>query len=586
MEIKWEWLGYNIVCVYGNPIELPPIEIIQKGNKAIRDYYRSLKSEYKSLNEVKVLLIGDGGSGKTSLVKQMFGEKYDANEKQTHGILIRDNAYTVNDKTINAHFWDFGGQQIMHHTHQFFLSKRSIYILVLDCRKEQDEEYWLKHIQSFGGDSPILVVINKIDENPGFEINRKFLSEKYPSIQGYFRVSCQNGEGIAEFIKALEKAFTYVEHLNITWSLSWFRVKEVLQKMTEPFINVQRFCEICESQKIPNDSGRETLVEFLHDLGVVVHFKDFALRDVHVLEPKWVTGAVYRIINSQELAEKGGRLHLRLLDKILQKKNHDDYEFPADKHKYIIELMKKFELCYEIDHDVILLPNLLPVPEPEFAFAYDNCLRFIIEYDFLPKSIIPRFIIKMNRDIKDSKLQWRTGVVLADKEFESEAVIKVDERDKKIYIYVAGSQRREYFSIILFNLRDINSSFEKIDAVEKVPMPDQPAITVSYKHLLRLDKAGNQLYIPDGSDKEYSVKELLGYIQEEKSDLNEILKILRKLESQSESRESFIEKANKVLTLQPNVFGIGVNINAIIEKLFPQKSKFIDTIPGVKIIYK
>jgi hypothetical protein len=45
----------------------------------------------------------------------------------------------------------------MHATHQFFLSKRSLYILVLDGRKEEDAEYWLKHIESFGGDSPVLM---------------------------------------------------------------------------------------------------------------------------------------------------------------------------------------------------------------------------------------------------------------------------------------------------------------------------------------------------------------------------------------------------------------------------------------------
>ena len=36
----------------------------------------------------------------------------------------------------------------MHATHQFFLSKRSLYILVLDGRKEEDAEYWLRHLKA------------------------------------------------------------------------------------------------------------------------------------------------------------------------------------------------------------------------------------------------------------------------------------------------------------------------------------------------------------------------------------------------------------------------------------------------------
>ena len=58
----------------------------------------------------------------------------------------------------------------MHATHQFFLTRRSVYILVLDSRLNQEEnrvEYWLKIIQSFGGESPVLIVGNKVtDQHP------------------------------------------------------------------------------------------------------------------------------------------------------------------------------------------------------------------------------------------------------------------------------------------------------------------------------------------------------------------------------------------------------------------------------------
>ena len=41
--------------------------------------------------------------------------------------------------------WDFGGQEIYHATHQFFLTRRSLYVLVDDTRKDdksvQDDGY-------------------------------------------------------------------------------------------------------------------------------------------------------------------------------------------------------------------------------------------------------------------------------------------------------------------------------------------------------------------------------------------------------------------------------------------------------------
>ena len=63
--------------------------------------------------------------------------------------------------------------------------------------------------------------------------------------------------------------------------------------------------------------------------------------------------------------------------------------------------MKKFELSYDLDNSTVLLPALLEIQEPNFEFDYEGALKFIIDYDFLPPSVMPRFIVKMNRDIKD-----------------------------------------------------------------------------------------------------------------------------------------------------------------------------------------
>ena len=506
------------ITLKGNPLESPPFEIIQNGRNALEEYFRSLEGKKQALNEVKVLLVGDGGAGKTSLVKRLIGDKFNSNEPETHGINIRNWGTEANGKKVKLNIWDFGGQEIMHATHQFFLSKRSLYILVLDGRRDEKTEYWLKHIESFGGDSPILIVINKIDQNSAFEVNRKTLLDKYEGIKGFYRVSCATGEGINTFVEGLRNALAYVELLQTIWATNWFQVKTRLENETNDFINYGEYIEICKNENITDESSQKILVEFLNDLGVILHFRDYELLDTHVLDPKWVTEAVYKIINSKELAKNNGVLILNLLDEILKKTKEADYYYPPDRYKYIIDLMKKFELCYEIDIRMALIPDRLGIQEPEFIFDYKSSLRFVIEYDFLPKSIMPRFIIKMHKNIKDN-LRWRTGVVIEDKNLESIAVIRSDDEEKKIDIYVNGSQKRDYFAIILYFFREINGGFEKLGFTEKVPMPDNPEVTISYSHLKLLDEKGFIAYIPDGSLREYNVKELLGEVQHDKASL-------------------------------------------------------------------
>jgi len=515
LEIVWKDYKDNFnrgINLDGNPFQIP-LELVKQGHAAIEAYFKSLEaSELKALGEVKVLLVGDGGSGKTSLLRRLFREGFDSHQAKTDGIQIRPMDIESDTQTIKARFWDFGGQEVMHATHQFFLSKRSLYILVLDGRKEEDAEYWLKHIESFGGDSPILIILNKIDQNPGFDVNRRFLQDKYRGIRGFYRTSCSDGTGISEFRKILRDEFQHIESIRTIWAKSWFNVKSCLENLNKHFISFQEYRDICSKENIGDTSAQNTLVGFLNDLGVVVHFRDLNLSAMYVLEPKWVTEAVYKIINSKDLAENKGVLNLCLLDKILYHKADADYCYPSETYQYIINLMKKFELCYMINDDTSLIPGLLEIQEPKFDFDYSNALKFRLEYDFLPKSVMPRFIVKRHQDIKN-KLQWRTGVVLEDKAFRAIGIVKADMRDRKIEIWVTGEQKKGYFSVIRKTLTDINNSFEKLEVKELIPLNDHPELAIEYDELLGYELANKDEYFVGKLRKSYSVSKLLNGIE-------------------------------------------------------------------------
>lgn len=296
LDINWESVVSRGVFVGDNPLEYPPIEIIKNGRNSITDYFNSLQDDFEQLNEVKVLLVGEGGVGKTSLVNRLTSRNYNPVESQTRGININKWIVENKNRNIRINLWDFGGQEIMHATHQFFLSKRSLYILVLDGRRDEKPEYWLRLIQSFGGESPILIVINKIDENPGFELNRTFLKEKYPSIKGFCRISCATNDGIENFSEKLKQELASVPHIQIRWPNNWFNVKTELEDMKHEVISYEEYTKICDKHNVKEESTQNTLIDFLNDLGIVIHFKDISLLGMHILEPKWITGAVYKII--------------------------------------------------------------------------------------------------------------------------------------------------------------------------------------------------------------------------------------------------------------------------------------------------
>ena len=106
--------------------------------------------------------------------------------------------------TLNV--WDFGGQEIMRGTHRFFLTARSLYLLVLENRREDDRSVydWLKTIRSRGGDSPVIVVINKCDgETANLRLDESGLRQEHPAIVGFVRTSCNPDEPLAASIARL-----------------------------------------------------------------------------------------------------------------------------------------------------------------------------------------------------------------------------------------------------------------------------------------------------------------------------------------------------------------------------------------------
>jgi GTPase SAR1 family protein len=126
----------------GNPLCCPPLEICAQGIEAMRQYFAELDNDTQVLNEVKILLVGEGAAGKTSLVNRLFGEAFDEHQDSTDGISIRGWEPKADGRKIKANIWDFGGQETQRATHQFFLSKRSLYILVLDNRKNEKPDLW------------------------------------------------------------------------------------------------------------------------------------------------------------------------------------------------------------------------------------------------------------------------------------------------------------------------------------------------------------------------------------------------------------------------------------------------------------
>jgi len=326
------------------------------------EYYFRTRGGQRPLNEAKLVLVGFGGVGKTSLVRRLIADRFDQNEAKTEGINISIWPVQMGGgDSVRLHVWDFGGQEIMHATHQFFLTQRSLYILVLSGRQgreDADAEYWLNLIASFAADSPVVIVLSKIREH-NFDVNRRALMQKFPQIRDFVATDCEDRTGLDNLSRIISQETNLLPHLRDKFPSAWFSIKDHLSAMGEDYLTFDRYRELCRENGEMDPGAQETLAGFLHSLGIALNYKDDPrLRDTHVLNPRWVTEGVYTIINSERLMQQKGELRSSDLTQIL-----DTDKYPPERHDFILEIMRKFELCFTFpeEDDHYLVPELLSV---------------------------------------------------------------------------------------------------------------------------------------------------------------------------------------------------------------------------------
>ncbi len=480
----------------GNLLKSPPPEIARQGIEAIFEYLRQLpekETEATLVNEAKLILVGQGDVGKTCLAKRLIYDEF-IEDKTTEGIDILKWSITAptNEKEeIKLNVWDFGGQDIYHATHQFFLTKRSVYLLVWNARKSRDYEhiyYWLHTIEAFGEDSPIILVLSKLNERND-DLNMTDLREKFPQIIDLYKVDSKDDKGIQTLKNVISNTAWQLPHMQTAWIDSWFRVREQLEQIGEDLIGYSEFCNICHLEGL-DKKQIDILDEYLHDLGVIIHFQDIKLQDMVILKPEWATKAVYKILDTDDVKERGGILLHSELEQIWDKN-----VYPQEVHLKLLELMNKFELAYELpDKRSHLVAELLPSTEPAFEWDMTENLRFYYRYDFLPAGVMTRFIVRIHQDLEKrldgTQLCWREGAVLCRKE--TRAFVRVRPLEKLIEIKINGSNKKELLTIIQYHFDEINKSIKKVKIMKEIPCSCSTdcSYKFDYEGLLDAEKGG------------------------------------------------------------------------------------------------
>jgi internalin A len=487
------------------------------------------QSAAASLNEVKIIVLGQVNTGKTSLVKRLIHNQFTLNESATDGVSIEK--WPIDFATVATndpqqrergcfHVWDFSGQESIHAVHQLCFTEQSLYLLVVDNNKSEEEnriEYWLQLIASCAKNSPIFIVGNKQDQ-ASLNINYSNYQQKYVNLKGFFSVSCRDTKGVADLNRHILKEALILPSVRANLPPEWLTLKTKLENLNKGYITYAEYSQFCTECYVVAGSAQQDLLALLHNLGtILVFYRDQPLDDTAIFNPAWIMHGIYRIFNDHFLvSECKGILTEHMLTRILTpfQSNKREFTYTPTKHRFILETMVKLELCCQLsDQRSFLIPALLPPEELPAAQPdrWQGALQFRYCYAVFPHGLLWRLMVRCG-ELIDHDFYWRNGVILKSKD--NQALIKSDRQEKTISLYISGLShtRRDLLLMLRHEFAEIHQIFGIFEVDICVPLPDSPSVVIDYQQLLDSRAAGVEVIMPPGLRQQVNVCALLDTI--------------------------------------------------------------------------
>src|SRR5579859_1433277 len=516
----------NLQTLYleGNPL---PEELLAALKQGIPNFFRYLKSTANRKvypRTVKLVLLGEPKSGKTTLLEALKGnlEPCDETRQETLGVdvVTIEKLSPADGKPMYLSAWDFAGQHIEHATHQFFLTENAIYLILWNARQgteagKRDLWYWLELLKMRVREPKFLLVATHTEHTPP-DLNLSDIERNYSGCQGHYPIELSTLKGVPALEAKILELAADSPSLRAAWPPEWLEVRDEIRRVRQeqPHISPATFRGLMKKNHIDEAEAQKDLAGQLHHLGEILYFQERdELSSLVILNPGWVTELIALVVRSKEVRGQNGILRKADLDQLWESANLD-----PEVREHLIHLMDWFDLTYSTGDrtDIGIVVEALPYSAPEdlkqIDFPSDQpqtemIFRFPSLQRHLPPGIPTWGIARAHRLSK--RMPWRDAAVFEDKDSNTKslALILASESTKEVRLRVAADYPPYFFGRMEAILRDTFKRYPGAEPERRFPCPCQSGCPTSYlfetvikrrndrKEYVTCDKSGEDVAI-------------------------------------------------------------------------------------------
>lgn len=427
--------------------------------------------------EYRVIILGDSEAGKSQILHRLrYPEKTpdSFSGDVTEGIDIASKNFIIGNVPVRINFWDFGGQEILHSLHRLFLTKNTMYVIVLNTRNDnQDEQakYWLHYIELYATGAPVILVLNKIDQNPSAFLNMPVLERlfKYTAkIIDVLPLSARDWSKEKfqqEFVDKLRYHIgTIIDETN-TFTEEELRIRDQIltKNKGHQIVEMSEFRKICSKANLPEGSNVNKLAERFHRAGMLVYF---GTRTGMIMNPEWITNVIYKILNKGSSYASNGIIDYETIENILYDDKKEEY---AKSHvDFVMKIMRKYGLSfqYQAQSDDFPEQEFIPVlckrGEPSLVKQFiskKDVIQMQMIFRYLPAGVLYQLMVDLKSEICNENV-WLSGAMF--KNGSGCTAVVTREKDRMI-IYTHGENR-------VLTLRYMESIKERVEGIARSDM--------------------------------------------------------------------------------------------------------------------
>ena len=505
-----DWLldlpGLDELLLADNPLLSPPPEIAASGTESVLAFLRARRAGSSRQWVSKLLVVGEGGVGKTSLIKALLGAEHDPAEETTHGIRVTElpvrhpgqahaphpgfgDHTQVSDLTLQHQdqpgiqmrltTWDFGGQEIYHATHQFFLTDRSLFLLLWNTRLGWEQgklEYWLDIIKSRAPESPVLLVATHADASQRpVDLPLDDLKREYPQVVGNLIVDNATRRGIDELRAELARRAAGLPLMGAEWPTTWVSAADAVKASAENHITPDQMWRRMADAGVTDPEQQKYLAVAMHQLGDILYYDgDPELEQTVVLRPEWVNEYISDVLDSKAVDQARGLL------------THDEMtrlwaRLDRGMRDHFLGMMDKYEISFRVDGRtsgvVSLVVERLPWNPPPFGAEWEQLaaapgtsqIRVRYQLNTTPPGIPTWFIARSHRFTTNT--HWRTGALLAHPDGLHKALVRAQARRNTVELTVRGPAPAAFFSVLDDGFNQTLLRYPGLEIRRLVPCP-------------------------------------------------------------------------------------------------------------------